>query len=306
MLAAMQIDELREIGGRQLGLVTSRDARRLLTAAQVKTAIRQGWLAWVHPGVLVFTGSRRSWHQALFAAVLSAGRSAVASHASAAALWGVPGFAPAEPTPIEVTVRRGRDPRRDDVIVHTTRVLPRSHVGQRDVIAVTSIERTLCDLGAELGPARLGRVVDELITRRAVSLPTLRAVHAELHRGGRPTAVMADVLGLRGEHWDHAQSPKEPVIAEWLVEAGLPPPVPQYEIGGYRVDWAYPEERVFLEYDGFEPHSTRTAFDGDRRRGNALALAAGATVLRFTSASTREEVVRDVTRALERTAVRAS
>ncbi len=63
---------------------------------------------------------------------------------------------------------------------------------------------------------------------------------------------------------------------------------------------------MFLEYDGFEAHRTRTAFDGDRRRAHALALVAGATVLRFTSASTREEVVRDVTAALERAAVRAS
>ena len=82
--------------------------------------------------------------------------------------------------------------------------------------------------------------------------------------------------------------------------------MPQFPVGGYQVDWAYPEERVFLEYDGFDSHSTRTAFDDDRRRANALALVAGATVLRFTSASTREEVVRDAMAALERAAVRAS
>ncbi len=53
-----------------------------------------------------------------------------------------------------------------------------------------------------------------------------------------------------------------------------------------------------MEYDGFGAHTTRSAFDADRRRQNALVLRDGLMVLRFTSASTREEVVRDVAAAL--------
>ena len=74
----------------------------------------------------------------------------------------------------------------------------------------------------------------------------------------------------------------------------------QHEFDGYVVDLAYPERRLLVEYDGFAGHSTRSRFDGDRRRANALVLRHGVTLLRYTSASTREEVVREVTMALRR------
>jgi hypothetical protein len=302
----MSLSILRRTGGRQLGLVTVSQAKHQLRPGELRTALRRGWLEWVQPRVLAFAGSEPTWRRAALAAVLSVdptGAAAAASHTTAAGLWGVPGF---EDPAVEILVRRHRRPRLGEVRVHTTLALPRHHVTRRGVVPVTTIERTMCDLGGVLGAALLGQVVDDMIQRRAVSLPTLRAVHGALHRGGRPVTAMAAVLAARGERWDRAQSPAEPRIAEWIVAGGLPPPVAQFAVGGYVVDWAYPEERVFIEYDGFHAHATRTAFDGDRRRANALVLAAGATVLRFTSASTREEVVRDVAAALERATVRAS
>jgi hypothetical protein len=165
---------------------------------------------------------------------------------------------------------------------------------------VTSIERTVCDLAGVIGERRLGRLVDELLVRRDLSLARLRTVHAEMVRGARPTRPLRQVLAERGVGWDRAESRPEAEIVEWLVAAGLPPPVQQHEVNGYRVDLAYPDQRVFIEYDGFDAHATRSRFDGDRQKANVLQLAAGATVLRYTSASTREEVVRQVTHALRR------
>ena len=56
----------------------------------------------------------------------------------------------------------------------------------------------------------------------------------------------------------------------------------------YRIDLSYPEAMVAIEVDGWEWHHTRTAFDGDRARANDL-VAAGWTVLRFTSGMTDAE-----------------
>jgi very-short-patch-repair endonuclease len=296
----MSLRSLQEIGGRQLGLVTLDQVDRQLTAAEYRTALRRGWLVRVRPRVLAFGGSRCSWHQAVLAAALSAGPSAVASHRSAAALWGFPGFPAAEPTPIDVMVPHGRQPRLGGLRVRTSRILVAHHVSTRDVIPVTSVERTLCDLGSIVSAPRLGRIVDELLVRREVSIVRLRAVHAELVAGARPTRAIGRVLAERGEEWDRAHSRPEATIVGWLREAGLPPPVQQYELGGYQVDAAYPELGVFIEYDGFDGHATRSRFDHDRKRGNVLVLAHGATVLRYTSSSTREEVVREVSAALRR------
>ena len=60
-----------------------------------------------------------------------------------------------------------------------------------------------------------------------------------------------------------------------MLDTGLPRPVLQYEIldgNGElrRVDFAWPEERVAVEYDGMDWHSGPEAMRHDRRRQAAL------------------------------------
>jgi very-short-patch-repair endonuclease len=64
----------------------------------------------------------------------------------------------------------------------------------------------------------------------------------------------------------------------------------------FRLDLAYPELKLAIELDGWDIHRTRTAFDDDRWRANLL-VAAGWTLLRFTSRSTEREIVDCVTAA---------
>jgi very-short-patch-repair endonuclease len=78
-----------------------------------------------------------------------------------------------------------------------------------------------------------------------------------------------------------------------LVAAGLPPPRQQYRvrIAGRtcKIDLAYPDLLIAIELDGWDSHRTRSAFDSDRERANALVLA-GWVVLRFTSRSSDSEI----------------
>ncbi len=77
-------------------------------------------------------------------------------------------------------------------------------------------------------------------------------------------------------------------VLRWLLhEAGVRLPVVQYEIrdgAGFvgRVDMAWPDRRLVVEFDG-DGHRERDVFVDDLRRQNRL-VAAGWTVLRFTSA----------------------
>lgn len=84
-----------------------------------------------------------------------------------------------------------------------------------------------------------------------------------------------------------SESPQETRLRVRLVLAGLPPPSPQFTVrhlGRFvaRVDLAYPEAKLAIEYDGLW-HGERGQLGRDRRRLNAL-HAAGWRVIHVTAA----------------------
>lgn len=66
-----------------------------------------------------------------------------------------------------------------------------------------------------------------------------------------------------------------------LRSAGITGCQLHYRVGGYELDFAFPDRRVAVEVDGWAWHSDSGTFRRDRRRQNAIGLA-GWTVLRFT------------------------
>ena len=52
-------------------------------------------------------------------------------------------------------------------------------------------------------------------------------------------------------------------------------------IGGFVVDFTWPEQRLIIEVDGWDAHRTRSAFEEDRARDARLAVL-GYEVVRFT------------------------
>jgi very-short-patch-repair endonuclease len=63
--------------------------------------------------------------------------------------------------------------------------------------------------------------------------------------------------------------------------AGLPPPRTNVHVGPYEVDFLWPAHRLVVEVDGFAFHSSRAAFERDRRRDADL-QARGLRVTRVT------------------------
>jgi very-short-patch-repair endonuclease len=282
------------IASGQWSLVTRQqllDAR--ISAKKIAGLLESRALRRVGHRVYATLGSRRSWEQALLAAVLSAGPGAVASHAAAARLWN---FAYLPQDALDITVemvaassctrRRG---------IHRSLILPPDDLTERAGIPCTGFERTLCDCTATLTPFQLGRVLDDGLRRDVASLGRLMTCAARLDSGpGRRLRVIQGLLAERGESFDPGGSASELRILEVIREAGLPVPRQQHRvrIGShtYVLDFAWPEQRVFAEYYGLAVHSGVSAVASDSARLTAL-VATGWRPLVFTDSTSDHEIV---------------
>lgn len=121
--------------------------------------------------------------------------------------------------------------------------------------------------------------VDALAYRCGVTVDAVRAlarVHLGAHHSRGLETVLALVNGL-------AESPMESRIRTAIVLGGLPAPVPQHPVSldgrRYRLNLAYPELRLAIEYDG-ELHRSQLRAHADLLREADLTRL-GWTVLRF-------------------------
>jgi hypothetical protein len=107
--------------------------------------VETGELVVTAHGVYTAAGSSPSWKRELLVACWSGGTRAVASHRSAAALRRWPG---GDEAIQEISCPRWRRTRHATLVVHESLVLPEEDITIIDGIPVTTVERTLVDLGA--------------------------------------------------------------------------------------------------------------------------------------------------------------
>jgi Transcriptional regulator, AbiEi antitoxin len=296
----VQIDRL---ASSRHGVITSRDARTAgLTAAQVKYRVARGIWRRLHAGVFAIAGAPPTWEQRVTAAVLAAGRGALASHTTAARLWEL---APMDPQPIvEVTVPRPRLPRLEGTRVHRSLQLSEADRSRVGSIPVTSIPRTLVDLTAVCGLGWIARAMDDVLRRNRTTISHIRECSDRLNGapGRRPTVVRLLVAERLGPAV-LTESGLERVVLGVLLDGGAAAPVPQHPVTidgrRYRLDFAWPDQRVALEVDGFGPHSGYAAFHDDRRRDLAL-QGAGWRVLHVTDEMAAPTILAAVSAALAR------
>ncbi len=260
---------------RQHGLLTSAQAKAAgVSAESTRWRVRVGLWTRVVPGVFAVGGTPDTWRRRTMAAVLAAGPGAVASHTTAAALYGLSrcGF-----KRVEITVAKGRSHRSRLAVVHETAHLTRHDVTSIDGIPVTRPARTLVDLAGCVARAVLEEAVDDSLVRRLTSLDRLvRRAEALGGPGRTGTIVLAEVLAA-WSHGDMAESVAEVRLVRRLVANGLPEPKLQHEVhdtaGRFvaRLDLAYPGDRVGLEMNGFRWHATPLAYARDQERLRRLA-----------------------------------
>jgi very-short-patch-repair endonuclease len=146
-----------------------------------------------------------------------------------------------------------------------------------DAIPCTSAARTLFDLARTLSPVMLDANIDNAIRRELVSLDELRHTSARLATKGRPGGCrFRQVIETRSDVSALPESVPERLLADMLVRQGLPVPQHQFVIrdrsGAFvaRVDLAYPESMLVIEYDSVEHHTGTRAHIRDSARRNAI------------------------------------
>lgn len=163
----------------------------------------------------------------------------------------------------------------------------RAAVGRSEVrsvrgVAVASPVRTALDLARTRPLDEAVALVDRFAAAGLVDLAQARSAAATVT--GRDCRTVRQVLRLAD---GLAGSPQETRVRLLIAGSPLPQPVAQFTVSARgrfvaRVDFAWPERRLALEYDGLW-HAEPGQFAADRRRLNRL-LAAGWRVLFVTAA----------------------
>jgi very-short-patch-repair endonuclease len=251
-----------------------------MSAEAVRYRVRRRRLHPVHRGVYAVGRPQLTRHGVLIAAVLSCGPGAALSHDAAGEVLGI---RKRRAGPIDVTVP-GAERRRPGIRLHR-RPLPEGDVAHRHGIPVTAPVRTLLDLAQRLPPNQLEAAVNEADKLDLIDPDRLRAAleGRERQRGVATLRARLDrhTLTLTDSELERRFLP----IAR---RAGLPPPLTQRDVNGFRVDFYWPELALVVETDGLRYHRTPAQQANDRRRDQAHA-AAGLTALRFT----HEQVARE-------------
>ncbi|MEO7442782.1 MAG: type IV toxin-antitoxin system AbiEi family antitoxin domain-containing protein, partial [Acidimicrobiales bacterium] len=178
----------------QHGLVSWRHALDLgVPSTTVARWARQRRLVRVHTGVYRMAGAPVTWEQSVLAAVLAAGDGAVASHRSAARLWGLH-----DNDAVEITVPYAKLPRLRGVVVHRSRDLAPRWTSRRRAVLVTTPARTLVDLGAVLARRLVEDALDRALAARLLTVAAVEHALDELGGSGRQGAgVIRTILDRR-------------------------------------------------------------------------------------------------------------
>jgi Protein of unknown function (DUF559)/Transcriptional regulator, AbiEi antitoxin len=228
----------------------------------------------IHRGVYAVGSAKLTLPGYWLAAVLAYGDGAVLSHRSAAALWKLRGR---HRSRVDVTSRRGRAGR-PGIALHECK-LDGEDITLVGSIPVTSVARTLFDLGEVVDFRRLGQAWEEA---DRLGLLEIRAVERVVERGyGRRALKPIRRLLVEARAPVVVRSALEERFAAFCREHGLPPPATNVIVRGHEVDVFWSAERLIVELDGFAYHHHRAAFERDRTRDAAL-LASGYRVMRVT------------------------
>lgn len=243
-------------------------------------AIDAGTLIQLHPTVARLPGTADTPEQRIIAGVAAAGPTALASHRSAARLWGIPR---PDGDPVDVIdARDGRQAALDGVIVHRPvdrlRLAPQRRFG----IRCTNVLRTLADLGA-VDAAGVTTAVGHVVAVRLADMTALETAAREHAQRGRP-----GIPALREaiDDWSIDAKPADSILEAAMVRLirrhELAPVEFHPIIAGHEVDFRVIDTPVILECDGWTHHGLdRAGFERDRSRDAEL-IAAGWVVVRFT------------------------
>jgi very-short-patch-repair endonuclease len=207
------------------------------------------------------------------AAAMSCGPHAVISHRTAAELFGL---LPERHDEVDVSVVARNPKSREGVRLHRVTAFGPGEVTKMRGIPVTSVARTIADLAATQPANEVEHAYQEALYRRIVAARHIAAIlKREPRRRGAPfIRALLDNPGM-------TRSERERALLRLLKQAQLPTPLTNVRLHGYRVDAYWPEHGLVLEFDGWQAHGHRSAFESDRKRDQVM-LANGIRAMRVT------------------------
>jgi very-short-patch-repair endonuclease len=267
-----------ELAALQYGIVATPQLLAMgIGTGAIATRVRRHQLHRLHRGVYAVG------HLALIplaremAAVLAGGEGSFVSHRAAVVVWHL---LPAnDESLIDVTVPSPGRGSRPGLRIHRSRVLEAHDVRHLRGLPVASPARALIDFAEEASDRELERALHEALARNLVNARRLLA-DADRFRGRRGVARLRRLIG-ESDHPMLTRSEAEERFLALLRSAELPLPELNVLVDGYEVDFLWRDHQLVVEVDGFRFHSSRRAFERDRRRDADL-QAAGFSVLRLT------------------------
>ena len=270
--------------------------------AQIQKRVERRVLRRVARGIFVVSAVPHSWEQDLMITCRRApGRVWIAGEA-AGALMNLDGCRPGRI--VAVTTANVR-PRTSTELIKRVSTLPAKDVTVIQGLPVTSVDRTLIDLGDDLSVSRV-ELAYECAIRRGLTHPRrLKDRIEELGTAGRKgPSVLRWIIDVQGK-----AAPTGSVLEVMFLQlnrhAGLPTPIRQRvfkDVNGHvmRVDFIYPRTNVVVEVDGRSFHLRRLKWEEDLERRNRL-TASGLKVLHVTYRRMKDDpdgVLAEIERAL--------
>jgi hypothetical protein len=230
----------------------------------LRVALRHGAWHQPWPGVVIPKDRVLDPLTRASAALLFAGKDAVLSDRTAAALYGCPAAATPE---VHLTLPYSRwVRRRPGLVIHHDRFADED-VGELHGLTIFAFDFVIAELLCTASRRLALACTDQALAAAGPALVDQVASRLERRDDRRGTRRAAALLELAT---GKADSPPESWLLLMVVDAGFPVPQAQHEVRDltgrlvYVLDLAWPELRIALEYDGFEAHEDRVVADALR------------------------------------------
>ncbi|MGA0879145.1 MAG: hypothetical protein ACO3SP_08515, partial [Ilumatobacteraceae bacterium] len=250
----------------------------------VRRLVGAGSLVVVFPGVLRSATWPLGRHQLMTAGCLRNPGSALAFTTAGQ----IHGLRKMHDDRVHFLLPHGRSPNLPGVIVHRCRQVDANDVIDiGDGLRVTSVARTLFDVGAVIGRHRLLSALDHALDKHLVTLAQVSETTLRLFHKRRPGSQEIKYALATRSSWSSAvQSDLEMRVLRAIHRHGLPTPRVQHELtvpGGttIRFDFAWPMVLVGLEVDHSFWHAGSAESRRDKRR-DRLAAQEGWITIRIT------------------------
>jgi predicted transcriptional regulator of viral defense system/very-short-patch-repair endonuclease len=266
---------LADLAKRQHGVVSKRQLEAL---GFVRTTVT-GWanagrLHRLHRGVYAVGHTALTWEGYCMASVL-ARPGAVASHKTAAWIWGLRRW---RPETIHLTAPTRQRAKRE-FVVHFARLRPEDKAVVEG-IPVTSVARTLLDLAPDQTTRELHQMMERAEDRHTFDLRRFDRLLARA--GGHPGRVkLRHALDTFKPEVAVLRSGLEERFLRLVLAAGLSRPATNVFVAGYELDAYWEAEAFAVELDAYSTHGSPTSFEADREREDDLLLA-GIEAIRVT------------------------